>query len=287
MKDSRKRFKTLISLATLPVAIATVTISSIVNALPASAENNSTVSNLRQLIQKIAQNNDEPPEVIIDNDSGSYPPPPPTTSQNNDGETRFMCENVNGEYTVMYYPESQPDRGYPWAIPSQMGGNWSPQRRCNEITRRFESYRQDGLLEMSTGVVNNLDVICVTTQVDPTDCRLLLTIPPGQDPQLTRNLIFENLIIADDGQQTDGVYTFGDREKPKDVLNEVGEIIGVAGGDSNDDGKSTDDIDLRPFLDPADGGTGTQLTKKNSVTPRNSNTNSNPPSDERKPAIFQ
>jgi hypothetical protein len=285
MKNRHKHLKTLISLVTLPVVIATVTISSSVNALPASVETNSTVSNLRQLIQKIAQNNDEPPEVIIDNDSGSYPPAPPTTSQNNNDETRFMCENVNGEYTVMYYPESQPDQGYPWAIPSQMGGNWSPQKRCSEITRRFESYRQDGLLEMSTGVVNNLDVICVTTQVDPTDCRLLLTIPPGQDPQLTRNLIFENLIIADDGQQTDGVYTFGDREKPKDVLNEVGEIIGVAGGDSNNNSKSTKDIDLRPFLDPADGGTGSQLTKKNSVTPRNSNPN--PPSNERKPAIFQ
>ena len=281
MKSFQKYLRIFVPASALPIAVASICIGSNANALPINTANNSRMDSLQQLIQKIAQNNQEPPEIIIDSDSGSYPPT--TTSQNTDGEARFACENINGEYTVMYYPESQPDKAYPWAIPSQLGNNWSPQKRCDEITSRFESYRQDGLLEMSTGVVNNHDVICVTTQADPTDCRLLLTIPPGQDPQLTRNLIFENLIIADDGQQTRGVYTFGDGQSTEDAVNEVGSIFGAEGLDNSASNASDEDIDLRPFLDPADGGTGTQLTRGKNITPENSNS----PSSDRKPAIFK
>ncbi len=237
----------------------------------------------------IAQNG-QPPEVIIDGTSGSSSSSTTTstttTTTTRNGDTRFTCEIVNGEYTVMYYPESQPNRGYPWAIPSQLGNGWSPEKRCNEITRRFESYRQDGLLEMSTDVQNNYDIICVTTQVNPSDCRIVLTVPPGQDPQLTRNLIFENLLIADDGQQTQGVYTYGGTQSETDILNDVGKIVGIdgLGGDSASNQNADGDIDLRPFLDPADGGTGTQLSQTRSVQSQPANNSSG---EERKPALFK
>jgi hypothetical protein len=242
------------------------------------------------ILDAIAQNG-QPPEVIIDGNgnsssSSSSSTTTTTTTTNRTGDTRFSCEIVNGEYTVMYYPESQPNRGYPWAIPGQLGNGWSPEKRCNEITRRFESYRQDGLLEMSTDVQNNYDVICVTTQVDPTDCRIVLTVPPGQDPQLTRNLIFENLLVADDGGQTQGVYTYGGNQSQTDILNEVGKVVGVdgLGGGSANNQNADGDIDLRPFLDPADGGTGTQLTNAGSAQPQPANNSSG---EERKPSLFK
>ena len=280
MKSLNKYLTSWFSKAPVLGAVALVFSGSSVNALPGNIGEN----NFRQLLQIISQNNDEPPEVIIDDNSGSVPPPP---ARNSNSDTRFTCELVNGEYTVMYYPESQPDRGYPWAIPSQLGGGWTPEKRCDAITNRFESYRQDGLLELTTGVENNYDIICVTTQVDPTDCRIVLTVPPGQDPQLTRDLIFENLLIADDGQQTQGVYTFDDERSANGVLNEVGNVLGVEGLGGNGkkpNRKTSNAIDLRPFLDPADGGTGRLLTEKRSVnqTPSNS-----PSTGERKPAIFK
>jgi hypothetical protein len=122
-------------------------------AIPLSEKNNN--NNSRQgLLQLISQNNSEPPEVIIDDDpnnsGNSGDNYPPTTS----ADTRFTCDYVDGEYTVMYNPENQNDNAYPWAIPSALGGGWTPERRCNEITSRLESYRADGLLEMSTGVEN-------------------------------------------------------------------------------------------------------------------------------------
>ncbi|MEM7592852.1 MAG: COP23 domain-containing protein [Cyanobacteria bacterium P01_A01_bin.83] len=269
--------KNLLSLIALPGAIVLAADFTKVNALGIDDLN---LDYLGQLQQVISQNNN-PPEVIIDapNDSGGSDsvPQPPTVTQNAD--TRFNCELVNGEYTVMYYPESRPDQSYPWAIPSELGGGWTPQKRCNEITARFESYRQDGLLELTTGVENGYDTICVTTQLDPTDCRIVLTVPPGQDPQLTRDLIFDNLLVADDGGSTQGVYTFGDSQSGQGILGEIGNVIN--GGSKKDNGsrKSPDNIDLRPFLDPADGGTGQQL-KSTSAAP------SSPSNSDRKPALF-
>lgn len=260
-------------------AIAILGTANSVNALPLDGLN---LNSMQQLRQAISQSN-EPPEVIINdpNSSSSSTTTTTTTTTNRNSDTRFTCELVNGEYTVMYYPESQPNQGYPWAIPSELGGGWTPEKRCAAITSRFESYRQDGLLELTTGVENGYDTICVTTQVDPTNCRLVLTVPPGQDPQLTRDLIFDNLLVADDGQQTQGVYTYGDSQSGEDILNQVGDLLG--GGKNNASRRSPEDIDLRPFLDPADGGTGKKLTRGNSVVP----SPSKPNNSGRQPDLFK
>ncbi len=277
-----KSIKSLGNYTSLPLAVAFLVGGSSVNAAPINTQNS-----FSQVWQLISQSNGSPPEVIIgEPNSNPYPSAPPT--QSSPGDTRFSCEIVDGEYTVMYYPESQPNRGYPWAIPGQLGGGWSPEKRCNEITRRFESYRQDGLLEMSTGMENGYNTICVTTQIDPTDCRIVLTVPPGQDPVATRNLIFDNLLIADDGQQTQGVYTYGDRDSGRDILEQVGGAIGVEGLGRDKKKPATQasgDINLRPFLDPADGGTGEQLTEDNAV--ESSSSPADKPASEPKPALFQ
>ncbi|WP_228060442.1 COP23 domain-containing protein [Coleofasciculus sp. LEGE 07092] len=183
-----------------------------------------------------------------------------TQSEANDSDApRFTCQFVDGEYSVMYHPESQPGQTYPWATPSAMGGGWSAERRCNEISRRLEFYRSDGLLEMQTGVENNYDIICVTTQKNSA-CQIVLTVPPGQDPQQTRDLVFENLTVADSGEQTDAVATFVEGGRSSELVNQVlNEGLSALGMGKTPIGRSADSINLRPFLDPADGGTGTQL----------------------------
>lgn len=47
-------------------------------------------------------------------------------------------------------------------------------------------YRPDGLLKLRIGKSNNYDPICVTTQQDYS-CRIVLTIPLGKNPEITRN----------------------------------------------------------------------------------------------------
>ncbi len=196
--------------------------------------------------------------------AGSETEVPPVTVSDS---TRFTCQFYNGQYTVMYHPESQPDQAYPWATPSTLGGGWSPERRCNEISRRLEFYRPDGLLELRTAIENNYDTVCVTTQQNPT-CRIVLTVPPGQSPEITRDRVFQNLTVADSGQSTQAVTTFIEGQETNGLINQIGNLLNINLPTSNGNGATqprenirtaTGDINLRPFLDRQDGGTGSYL----------------------------
>ena len=286
----------------LPLSIALIFSGGSLHAATISQMKELDQHDLGQIRQLVSQ---YPPEVIIDtypgtnrstttpgtNRSTTTPgtnrSTTTTRTSTTNADTRFTCEYINGEYTVMYRPETR-NSSFPWAVPSQLGGGWTPQRRCNEISRRLELYREDGLLEMTTGIKNGYDTICVTTQVDPTDCRIVLTVPPGQDPQLTRDLVFENLLIADDGSRTQGVYTYSGNGNGLDILNDIGNLINGRGNSSRSlsaspsgSSQSPDKIDLRPFLDPSDGGTGSQLKNNSNYIP------STPTNSERKPSIFK
>lgn len=188
--------------------------------------------------------------------------------------TRFACQINNGQNTVMYFPESQPNQAYPWAVPSTLGGGWSSDRRCNEIARRLESYRPDGLVEMRTGFENGYNTICVTTDRVPS-CRIVLTVPPGQDPTVTRDRVFQNLSVADSGQQTQGVLTFGGGRSS--VLDQFGRAIGIGGRQAR---PANGNINLKPFLSPRDGGTGERLVG-------GVKTRSNRPATRTVPSIFR
>jgi hypothetical protein len=209
-------------------------------------------------------------DIVVDTEPqvGTPQTPPTTPIPTTTDESRFACNLVNGEYTVMYRPESQPGQAYAWATPSAMGGGWSPDRRCSEISRRLESYRPDGLLEMRTSVENGYNTICVTTQATPT-CRIVLTVPPGQDPTLTRDRVFQNLTIADSGSQTQAVNTYrGNGADP--ILGQIGQALNIKLPNFGGRRSSTGAINLRPFLDRADGGTAANLRSTRSLrsTPR-------------------
>lgn len=176
---------------------------------------------------------------------------------------RFFCQVWNGQYTVMYSPESRASESFPWAVPKDLGNGWVAEKRCNEISRRLEEYRPDGLQELSTSTENGYNIVCATTQSNPT-CRIVFTVPPGQDPLTTRNSVFQNLTTADSGTMTQGVNTFVSNGNGNLNLTDNLVNLGLAVlGSSNSAWKSSyidRDINLKPYLSPADGGTGTGLT---------------------------
>ncbi|ACK64285.1 hypothetical protein PCC8801_0181 [Rippkaea orientalis PCC 8801] len=224
--------------------------------------------------QQYAQNTDNPGDIVVDTNPESVPPPPPvqTTSAN----PRFSCQLQAGRYTVMYYPQNQNRQPYPWAIPSDLGDGWTAQRRCNEISRRLEMYRPDGLLELQTGRENSYDTICVTTQRD-SSCRIVLTVPPGKNPEITRNQIFQTLMAAEEGQLTQGVSAFSGGNSGGSILNQLGGMLRGNTSQPKKPSSASGAIDLRPFLDTTDGGTAAQLQSKPSTsnTPAKSTTPSN------------
>lgn len=178
----------------------------------------------------------------------------PTEPAEADTAPRFTCQMQDGQYTVMYSPTSQPGQAYPWAVPQDMGSAWPAERRCATISARLEEYRPDGLLALETAVENGYNTVCVTTESTP-GCRIVFTVPPGQDATATRDLVFDNLAVADRGDQTQGVTTFAGGNS--DVLGQIGNILGLPSSTSN---SRSSGINLKPFLDPADGGTGARLS---------------------------
>ena len=150
-----------------------------------------------------------------------------------------------------------------------MGDGWSPEKRCNEISRRLELYRPDGLLEMKTSIENGYNVICATTDKNSA-CRIVLTVPNGQDPIATRDRVFGNLATADSGQATTAVNTYRGRDRSlNDITGDLGlgiDLRGINGvlGSVLSPSRTVSNVRsgnlyLKPFLDPSDGGTGASL----------------------------
>jgi len=178
--------------------------------------------------------------------------------------TRFSCQYRDGRNLVMYQPRSQPGQLFAWASPANMGGGWSNEKRCNEISRRLEQYRPDGLVEMRTSTENGYNIICATTEQNPA-CRIILTVPVGSDPNTIRDRVFANLSTADSGQTTAPVNTLVGRSG-----NSANGLLGILGIPTNSPSPSTyrrQGIDLKPFLDRADGGSGRGLTNGYSAEP--------------------
>ncbi|MGL5036002.1 MAG: COP23 domain-containing protein [Microcystaceae cyanobacterium] len=205
--------------------------------------------------------NPQPVDIII-NDDPQTAPPTRTSPNNNPVRTssidpRFTCQSYLGKYTVMYRPLSQPGQAYPWAIPQTLGNGWDNQKRCAEISQRLESYRPDGLEELQTGYLNGYQTICATTQAVP-GCRIVLTVPPGQSAEMIRDRVFQSLTVADSGQMTQGVSAYQGGNSGN-VLNQLGQLFG--GQAKPQVQKKSAGINLRPFLDPQDGGTGQELSE--------------------------
>ncbi|MBO3462071.1 COP23 domain-containing protein [Aetokthonos hydrillicola Thurmond2011] len=103
-------------------------------------------------------------------------------------QTRFSCTlqldtQKGGEvWTVMYRNDKEVK---PWLrMVNSFGDGWDTRTRCDEITKRLEGFRQDGLLRFSYRTdpkTPKQDVICVHTKLDPQNCNLLVTLKPGAD----------------------------------------------------------------------------------------------------------
>ena len=183
-------------------------------------------------------------------------------------DARFECQISNGEYTVMYLPESQPGQAYAWATPKEMGGGWTAENRCYTISDRLEAYRPEGLTELQVGTENGYDTVCATTEQEPTLCKIVFTVPPGQNPVVTRDLVFENLTLADSGSDTTVVSTFTGNSNTN-ILGQITEALSLPFPSNRS--STSDNINLKPFLDPSDGGTGAALNNRSTSRQLNPN----------------
>lgn len=106
-----------------------------------------------------------------------------------DNETRFSCNleadaDRGGEvWTVKYQAKGKKSEAW-LKIVTAFGKEWSEFARCDEIARRLEMFRQDGLMSIDARQDPNTPgqaVICAKTKVSANNCPLLLTLKPGVD----------------------------------------------------------------------------------------------------------
>lgn len=77
--------------------------------------------------------------------------------------------------------------------------NYTPQKRCEEVSNRFQDYSNQGLLNyITTGKENGLDTICVAKDKKRgSPCRLLWTLKPGTNPKLVRHQLLSDHLGTD------------------------------------------------------------------------------------------
>ncbi|NES18888.1 MAG: hypothetical protein F6K41_08160 [Symploca sp. SIO3E6] len=122
-------------------------------------------------------------------------------------QDRFSCDlqpdiATGGEiWTVMYRNDRETK---PWLkMVTGLGGNWTPAKRCDEIARKLELYREDGLTKLAyrtDPATPSQYVICAYTKSSGDNCPLLITLKPEAEPYET----LREMTAALKG--SDGVY---------------------------------------------------------------------------------
>ena len=79
-----------------------------------------------------------------------------------------------------------------WKSETFSSSGWTPTRRCQEVSARFQDYHQAGTLEfITTGRMNGMPVLCVS-KTDGGGCvGLLYTLKPGQNATATLQKLFD------------------------------------------------------------------------------------------------
>ena len=103
----------------------------------------------------------------------------------------ISCMNANGvPATVVQTKSGKQVPIIYWKSQTFSGSGWTPERRCQEVSARFQSYHSSGTLEyITTGRMNGLPVICVA-KTDGGGCAgLLYTLKLVRTPATLKKLL--------------------------------------------------------------------------------------------------
>ncbi|NEP57848.1 MAG: hypothetical protein F6K31_12625 [Symploca sp. SIO2G7] len=112
----------------------------------------------------------------------------PSQAQN----TQFYCGVSTGVPTTI---ASTPRGNVPvirWVSNYFSGSGYNPQSRCQEVSSRFQTYYNNGTLSyITTGIMNGLPVICVSSTNGGPCSGLLFTLKKGQNASRTLQQLFD------------------------------------------------------------------------------------------------
>ncbi|WP_254563883.1 COP23 domain-containing protein [Oscillatoria sp. HE19RPO] len=122
-----------------------------------------------------------------------------TLQQPAQASTRFVCARyINGPLTgvpVTAAVNDQTGRAIPvinWVSRHFDGSGYTPERRCQEVSSRFQSAYVSGQLNfVTTGMRNGQPVICTSSASGGPCSDILYTLKPGSDASQTLQQLFD------------------------------------------------------------------------------------------------
>lgn len=117
--------------------------------------------------------------VLVGTQSTQGQPPP--------GQSGFWCAMSSGAPATLYQNrQGAVEPWIYWTSDAFSGSGYTPERRCQEVSSRLETYRRNRQLQFITvGRMNNQNVICTASQVNGRCEKLIYTLKAGQDPIAT------------------------------------------------------------------------------------------------------
>ena len=105
----------------------------------------------------------------------------------------ISCLNADGVPATVV--QTKTDKQVPiiyWKSTTFSGAGWTPERRCQEVSSRFQSFHAAGNLDyITTGRMNGMPVICVAKSDGGACAGLLYTLKPGQNATATLQKLFD------------------------------------------------------------------------------------------------
>ncbi len=98
----------------------------------------------------------------------------------------FTCSQIEGVPATVVQTSKGDVPVIKWVSNYFVNSGWTAERRCNEVSARFQEYHSQGKLKyLTTGIKNGQNVVCVTQQ-DKGSCEdLLFTLKAGSNPGKT------------------------------------------------------------------------------------------------------
>ncbi|MDB4338138.1 COP23 domain-containing protein [Synechococcus sp. AH-603-L18] len=105
----------------------------------------------------------------------------------------ITCMNANGvPATVVKTKSGKQVPIIYWKSTTFASSGWTPERRCKEVSMRFQQFHSTNNLEyITTGRMNGLPVICVANSDGGACAGLLYTLKPGQNATATLQKLFD------------------------------------------------------------------------------------------------
>jgi Circadian oscillating protein COP23 len=101
---------------------------------------------------------------------------------------KFFCGTSNGAPATFVQKGKNSIPIIRWASSDFAGAGWTPEKRCREVSQRFQNLHQTGQLKfLTTGSMNGQPVVCTSSKNNGPCQRLILTVRTGVDPVTTLN----------------------------------------------------------------------------------------------------